>query len=212
MANLVLYQITHGGQTALWATGTDAPGSRVSMQSDGSLALYGPAGTVAGRPARTATWVPGCIAGRWQPCALLGGGPALWTSGTQVTPEIVFKGDRLLPDQTLEPGEALGSGNGRAAFAVLREGGLVLFEQAAQVPGGDPLAYWSISNDAADSRLAMQADGNLVLYSPDGTPRWATNTEGNPGAWLVLQDDGNLVIYVGSGPALWASHTVRTWQ
>ena len=42
--NLVLYEIAGGTQTALWATGTDAPGSRIVMQGDGNLALYTPGG------------------------------------------------------------------------------------------------------------------------------------------------------------------------
>ncbi len=58
----------------------------------------------------------------------------------------------------------------------------------------------------------MQEDGNLALCAPDGSCRWASGTDGNPGAWLTLQDDGNLVIYAGTGPALWASNTMRTWS
>lgn len=52
----------------------------------------------------------------------------------------------------------------------------------------------------------MQSDGNLVLYSPNGSAVWASGTGGHPGAHLTMQNDGNLVIYSGSTP-LWATNT-----
>ena len=59
----------------------------------------------------------------------------------------------------------------------------------------------------------MQTDGNLVLYDTSGQPHWASNTQGNPGAFLNVQDDGNLVVYrAGStsqtaNNALWEAGT-----
>jgi hypothetical protein len=56
-------------------------------------------------------------------------------------------------------------------------------------------------------RLAMQPDGNLVLYW-EGRPLWASNTAKHPGAVLAMQPDGNLVVYEGSRP-IWSSGTGR---
>ncbi|HYA44095.1 MAG TPA: peptidoglycan-binding protein [Acidimicrobiales bacterium] len=56
-------------------------------------------------------------------------------------------------------------------------------------------------------RLAMQADGNLVLYC-EGRPLWASNTAKHPGAVLAMQGDGNLVVYEGNRP-IWSSGTDR---
>jgi hypothetical protein len=50
-----------------------------------------------------------------------------------------------------------------------------------------------------------QNDGNVVLYQ-NGTPLWATGTNGRSTSALVMQNDGNLVLYSG-GNALWASGT-----
>ncbi|WP_181442251.1 ricin-type beta-trefoil lectin domain protein [Streptomyces tateyamensis] len=49
---------------------------------------------------------------------------------------------------------------------------------------------------SANTRLIMQGDGNLVLYSlKTGQALWSTNTWGNPGAYATMQTDGNLVVY-----------------
>ena len=59
----------------------------------------------------------------------------------------------------------------------------------------------------------MQNDGNLVLYDTSGQWHWASQTQGNPGAFLNMQNDGNLVVYrAGSvtetaNNALWDSGT-----
>jgi hypothetical protein len=61
-------------------------------------------------------------------------------------------------------------------------------------------------------RLAMQTDGNLVLWlrnaSTGATLKvcWATNT--TTGYKAYYQEDGNFVLYPRAGGALWASNTV----
>ena len=59
--------------------------------------------------------------------------------------------------------------------------------------------------------LAMQRDGNLVLYAPNsdlaipGRPMWSTSqyTYGKSVQGLQMQGDGNLVMYDASGHAIW---------
>ena len=53
----------------------------------------------------------------------------------------------------------------------------------------------------------MQNDGNFVLYDVNNKPVWASNTAGNPGAYLAVQEDGNLVVYNQGGNPLWATNT-----
>jgi len=67
---------------------------------------------------------------------------------------------------------------------------------------------------ASGHELAMQSDGNLVLYQNSSAgshvPVWASNTSGRPGAYLVMQGDGNAVVYqptATSRVAIWASNT-----
>lgn len=55
--------------------------------------------------------------------------------------------------------------------------------------------------------LVQQGDGNLVIYNGGGSPIWATNTDGNPGAYSVMQNDGNFVVYNSGGGPIWATNT-----
>lgn len=61
--------------------------------------------------------------------------------------------------------------------------------------------------------LAMQNDGNLVLYKTGSgavgtTALWSSGTWGHSGAYAIFQKDGNLVVYPQfAGGALWNSNT-----
>jgi len=55
-------------------------------------------------------------------------------------------------------------------------------------------------------RLALQSDGNLVLYW-EGQPLWNTGTRGDAPDHLVMQNDGNLVLYNSAGTAIWSTGT-----
>ena len=57
-------------------------------------------------------------------------------------------------------------------------------------------------------KLAMQADGNLVIYDRAlAKALWSTNTNGHRGAFLAVQEDGNVVIYAPDRKPLWATAT-----
>lgn len=56
------------------------------------------------------------------------------------------------------------------------------------------------------SRLTLQTDGNLVIFSPGGAPVWSSGTSGTgSNNRLVMQQDGNLVLSTSAGTALWSS-------
>ncbi len=77
----------------------------------------------------------------------------------------------------------------------------------AQLAVGQTLrAGQALVSPGASYRLLMQSDGNLVQYGPAGA-RWATGTDGNPGAVLRFQSDGNLVLQAVSGQVLWTTLT-----
>jgi hypothetical protein len=90
-------------------------------------------------------------------------------------------------------GESRASGS---AGTVLRAG------QA--IPSGS-----SLTSPSGRFSLAMQTDGNLVLYD-NGSFVWNSNTAGNPGAYAVLQTDGNFVVYGGGGRPIFYTNTQYT--
>lgn len=80
--------------------------------------------------------------------------------------------------------------------------------QGTELVAGTELKGGSwLASSNGHCRLAMQADGNLVLYW-EGRPLWASNTAKHPGAVLAMQGDGNLVVYEGNRP-IWSSGTDR---
>ena len=69
-------------------------------------------------------------------------------------------------------------------------------------------AVWSSGTvGSRANRLILQGDGNLVLYSPSRAV-WSSGTVGSRVNRLILQGDGNLVLYSPSR-AVWATGTNR---
>ncbi len=89
---------------------------------------------------------------------------------------------------------------GPAPMTLLTSGqGLVAFSLQSQITTCDG-QWW----------LALQSDGNLVLYqnvNGAGTPRWASNTVGTFADHATMQADGNFVLYNASGGVVWQSDT-----
>ncbi|MFJ9809408.1 ricin-type beta-trefoil lectin domain protein [Streptomyces sp. NPDC101158] len=72
------------------------------------------------------------------------------------------------------------------------------------IPSGTSLTSSSV-------RLAMQADGNLVLSAlATGKTMWSSGTSGNPGAFAVFGTDGNLVVTTTSGVVKWTTGLTAT--
>lgn len=76
--------------------------------------------------------------------------------------------------------------------------------------GGTPL--WAIGVvDNNPGFVAMQGDGNFVVYDGDSQPVWALGTDGNSGAYLALLNNGRLVLFGSNGVPLWWSHSGWGW-
>ena len=96
---------------------------------------------------------------------------------------------------------------------IVRTGETVLFDSATKtgirnetiVKSMRPAS--SVKSASGQYMLAMQGDGNLVMYDAAGKPTWSTGTQGNPAARFAVQGDGNLVVYSSAGKALWNTST-----
>ena len=73
-----------------------------------------------------------------------------------------------------------------------------------------PSEYAQMVSWSGVYRALMQADGNFVVYGPNGAT-WASGTNGWPGAYAQMNFDGNFVIYYpdayGGAVPLCATHT-----
>jgi len=109
--------------------------------------------------------------------------------------EYLFAGQRLVASQCYFSLRMQGDGN------------LVVY---AGPTAANPI--WATHTDYwPNSYTALQKDGNLVVYNPNGYSQWASHTEKHANVRLAMQNDGNLVLYRGTD-ALWSTHTARAAQ
>jgi hypothetical protein len=77
----------------------------------------------------------------------------------------------------------------------------------AMQPGHGLTAGTQVNSCDGRYTLAMQTDGNLVLYHNGVGALWATGTNGKNGFNAIMQTDGNFVLYDTHDHPLWASYT-----
>lgn len=114
----------------------------------------------------------------------------------------------LYGGDSLQSGDWIASGNKVFTFVMQGDSNLVMYDST-------PAPHWASGTytKPPGAWLAMQTDGNLVIYRKGGTcgcgadAYWASGTNNHPGAYVTMQNDGNVVIYDSTGHALWASKT-----
>lgn len=84
---------------------------------------------------------------------------------------------------------SLRSSNGKYRAIFQTDGNFVVYG-----PSG---AIWQSHTSGRGHTLAMQSDGNVVIYTAKGSAVWNTRTVSRGYAWqqLAMQGDGNLVLY-----------------
>jgi hypothetical protein len=104
-------------------------------------------------------------------------------------------------NDTLIPGQSVFSPSGNFFATLQGDGNFVVYR------AGNNTALWASNTPGkGGTKLIMQADGNLVLYTGGGQPIWASNTGGKGQSFARMQDDGNFVVYIQGAPT-WASNT-----
>ncbi len=110
--------------------------------------------------------------------------------------------DTLWPGERLLSGQRLSSPNDRCHFEMQTDGNLVLY---VLNESNEWKPKFSSETSGPNIYCLMQRDGNLVLYRhimldpnepdpPDMAGVWASDTGGNPGAYLKVFDDGDVCI------------------
>ncbi|MDR1512036.1 MAG: hypothetical protein LBS56_00930 [Propionibacteriaceae bacterium] len=99
--------------------------------------------------------------------------------------------------QDLSPRATITSPNGRVTVRWQDDGDLVQSFDGAPARG--------VGSNGATARAAFQADGDFVLYHPDGSGRtpWATGTGGTDAKALAVQDDGRVVMLSPTDGVVW---------
>jgi pseudomonalisin len=193
--------------------GTIMPGGRMlsangqyslDMQGDGNLVLYRRQPTVSvvwssgtqGHPGTYAVMQTDGNFVLYNPS-----GKAVWTSWTQGHPNAYL----ALQDDgnavVYQLSGAWSSNTAIAEFPSSKTGSAFLPAGSVLRPGQS-----AISGNGF-FELAMQGDGNLVLYSPGRTARWHSKTAGTPGAWMQVQYDGNVLVYAPGARGIWNANT-----
>jgi hypothetical protein len=160
-----------------------------------------PSGLTLGASGRIAG-VPQAPTGAGQPAIF--GVQVTDSAGRRATAQLALAVDApnsLGANGSLVPGASIWSPS-RAYHAVMQGDGNFVEYQG-------PQAVWATGTGSAGSSVAMQSDGNLVVYGPGGNALWSSGTSGHPAAAfsLAMQDDGNLVIYTDGGSAIWSRAT-----
>lgn len=110
--------------------------------------------------------------------------------------------DRLLPNETLRPGQELVSLPSTKYTLIMQgDGNLVLYSPTTYL-----WASWTQNHGGAWA-VNQGSDGNFVVYSSTFVALWYSHTQGHIGDVLVMQVDGNLVIYAPGAVAVWSSRT-----
>ncbi|GIG19971.1 hypothetical protein Cch01nite_06950 [Cellulomonas chitinilytica] len=178
--------------TSRWSAGTHEPGSVLELGTDGNLVVVDPDGRREWRT-RTAGHEGASLVLQDDGDLVLfdAAGAPLWRSGTAIGPATLTDG------AALDVGQDLGSPDGHLRLRLtadrlaLEYDGHLLWTAPLTTPPGD------------GARLVVQADGNVVLVTADGTPMWATGTEtAGPGVGLRLED-GSMLLLAGTGQELW---------
>jgi hypothetical protein len=205
--NLVLYVQTGSDPVAIWASKTAGKSAgSVVMQGDGNLVIYGKDGKSSVWSSHTSghpgSWLMVRRDGNVVICAPEGA--LLWTTDTWAPLGPAPIGPQMKPGDVLVPGATISSASGTYQFTYQADGNLVLYVQS----GSSRKSRWaSKTADKPPGSVAMQTDGNLVVYAPGGRELWTSKTAGNPGSRLEVQDDGNVVIYRPGNDPIWSTKT-----
>lgn len=110
--------------------------------------------------------------------------------------------DTLTSGQNMAPGARLDSANASYRFVFQTDGNLVVRRVS------DSAALWaSNTNGLGGTRLTMQSDGNLVLYTSANAAVWSSKSAGSGGNRATIENDGNFAVFNSANVRVWSTNT-----
>lgn len=141
------------------------------------------------------------------PAALCAGRPRVWLQWLALLTclglaSLAHAADTLSANQNLTLGQRLDSANGSYRFVFQTDGNLVVRRVS------DSAALWaSNTNGKGGTRLTMQSDGNLVLYTSANAAVWSSQSAGSGGTRATIENSGNFAVFNASGGRVWSTNT-----
>jgi hypothetical protein len=189
--NLVLRE---GPNQALWSTQThENPGAVATFDTNGNLVVTSKDGRQLWQSATSGAGASLGVQNDGNVVIYNKAKKGIWSRQAQAI--------KLYPGQTLTANQWRTSANGTYRLTQYGDGNLVVTTVA------DKRVLWATQthgNAGAYTRIGR--DGNLVVYSKDGTPLYVTGTS-SAGAAFVLNNDGNAVVLGTDGRAVWGTNT-----
>jgi len=189
----------------VWSTPSAGKNAHFAMQQDGNLVLYTSTGTAVWSSATSGNGISNAyLQGDGNLVVYKSNGQSTWSSGTSIgIGHERFPTSELPNNGVIYRNQAIESYDRSLALHFQGDGNLVLYDTRTWK------ALWSSATDRTTAdHAAMQGDGNLVVYTPEGKALWSSGTSGKNASRLVLQNDGNLVIY-NAQSYTWSSATSR---
>jgi hypothetical protein len=182
--------VVSGPGRSLWSSGTAGagPGATLILQTDGNLVIYN-ASSVAVWDSHTAGTNELLRLADTGVLELSSGGRSIWVGA----PNVLRAGDAL------RSGESMYSANLKYQLVMQPDGNLVVY--------GPTRAIWASGTYGSPGNwLALQTEGNLVIYTAKNVAVFNTATNGGAGTQLVLANDSWLVLTSGGSP-IWSAST-----
>jgi hypothetical protein len=183
-----------GANNPIWSTQSGGhDGAKLIFQKDGNLVVW---------DGREALWASGTTVAATKLTLQDDGnlvltnasGKALWGSMQDKT--------ILFPNQVLRAGQSRTSVDGKYSIHMQDDGNLIVYKKGAPA---NPL--WTSQTGARPGAYAvMRADGNLVVYSPDGkTALFNSGNTNARNATLTMLGDGNAVVVRPDNTPVWGT-------
>lgn len=191
----------------MWSTHTAGHrGAHLSLQANGNLVLRARSGKALwatktrGTHALLELRASGVL-------ALVAHRRVLWYTHTAVksgSRDNPVPGSLLGSGSSLTAGHRLTSANGQATATMGSDG-----QFTDRGPDG---VVWTTNSTGWDgARFTLATNGNLLLYTADGSALWQSRTRAR-GAVLMLANNGNLILYDVHGSAVWQSRNAAEPQ
>lgn len=134
--------------------------------------------------------------------------------GSTIIVERLGSTNMLNAGQTLTGSKILTSANGKFILRMQEDDGHLCVYNFANGQQG-AFVWGSGKHGFKNSKLVMQADGNLVVYDGNNTSKWASDTHpynnekfkdsNNKPVKLVLENDGSLKLYTATDKVVWTN-------